>query len=166
MVTVTGSHRAYTSTQPGHSRLDDKRQSPQWAINLFQQAARQASLNAIFGWLGRRDNRLWYLHPSTPTRQIDDRHLEQVRLEQIKGSTSGRCHDFDNQFRPLQSHSQARWLSVAAANGSRELPPVDLIKVDNAYFVVDGHHRISVARALGQTEISANVTAYAIELPQ
>jgi ParB-like chromosome segregation protein Spo0J len=52
------------------------------------------------------------------------------------------------------------------ANRSRDLSPVDLIKVDNAYFVVDGHHRLSVAQALGQTEITANVIDYAIEPPQ
>jgi hypothetical protein len=98
--------------------------------------------------------------------QIGERHREKVRLEQIKGSTSSRCYDFDNQFRPRQSHTQTRWLSVAAAYQRRDLAPVDLIKVDNAYFVVDGHHRLSVAQALGQTEITANVTVYAVEPPQ
>jgi hypothetical protein len=166
MVTVISNHRAYTIAQPEYGRSADKGQNQQWAANLFQQAARQASLHSIISWLRRRDNRLWHLHPSTPTRQIGKRHLEQVRLDQIKGSTSNRCHDFDNQFRPLQSHTQTRWLSVAAAYRSRDLAPVDLIKVDNAYFVVDGHHRLSVAQALGQTEITANVIDYAIEPPQ
>jgi hypothetical protein len=166
MVTVISNHRAYTIAQPEYGRSADKGQNQQWAANLFQQAARQASLHSIISWLRRRDNRLWHLHPSTPTRQIGKRHLEQVRLDQIKGSTSSRCHDFDNQFRPLQSHTQTRWLSVAAAYRSRDLAPVDLIKVDNAYFVVDGHHRLSVAQALGQTEITANVIDYAIEPPQ
>lgn len=166
MVTVISNHRAYTIAQPEYGRSADKGQNQQWAANLFQQAARQASLHSIISWLRRRDNRLWHLHPSTPTRQIGKRHLEQVRLDQIKGSTSSRYHDFDNQFRPLQSHTQTRWLSVAAAYRSRDLAPVDLIKVDNAYFVVDGHHRLSVAQALGQTEITANVIDYAIEPPQ
>jgi hypothetical protein len=166
MITVTGNHRAYTIAQPEHGRSAGKSQNQQWAVNLFQQAARQATLHSIICWLRRRDNRLWYLHPSTPMHQIGERHREQVYLEQIKGSTSSRCHDFDNQFRPLQNHTLARWLSVAMANRSRDLSPVDLIKVDNAYFVVDGHHRLSVAQALGQTEITANVIDYAIEPPQ
>ena len=42
----------------------------------------------------------------------------------------------------------------------RYLEPVELIQVDDSYFVKDGHHRISVARALGQSAIDAEVTIW------
>lgn len=158
--------RTYMITQPGYDFSPSDSQNQQWASQLFQRAAKQAALNALISWLRRRDNRLWYLHPATPIRQVRSCQLEKVNLNQIKGSTSNRSYDFDAQFRPLQSYIQARWVSVAAANRGRDLPPIELIKVDNAYFVVDGHHRLSVAQAFGHTEIAAHVTVYAIKPPQ
>ena len=54
-----------------------------------------------------------------------------------------------------------RWLGVArAALRGEHLPPVDLIRAGDVYYVRDGHHRISVARALGQREIDARVTVW------
>jgi hypothetical protein len=53
----------------------------------------------------------------------------------------------------------ARQLGVA-------LPPVDVIQVEDAYFVRDGHHRVSVARAMGQQEIEAEITAWQVEFPE
>ena len=81
-----------------------------------------------------------------------------VPIGLIRGS-EGRCHDFDAGFRPLRSHTRERWVRIAAARLLRTpLPPVTLTLVGERYFVVDGHHRISVARALGQTEIDAEIT--------
>lgn len=88
-----------------------------------------------------------------------------VPLRQIRGS-EGRYREFDISFRPLQSHSAARWKSIAAARRMGvALPPVELIQVGDVYFVRDGHHRISVARALGQTEIEAKVTVWQVSTP-
>ena len=84
--------------------------------------------------------------------------MRSVAINQILGS-EGRCHDFDAGFRPLRSHSKERWVRIAAARLMRTpLPPVTLTLVGDRYFVLDGHHRISVARALGQTEVDAEVT--------
>jgi hypothetical protein len=84
--------------------------------------------------------------------------IQTIAIDRILGS-DGRCHDFDVGFRPLQSHSRERWLRIAAARLMRmPLPPVSLVQVRDRYFVLDGHHRISVARALGQAEIDAEVT--------
>ena len=69
--------------------------------------------------------------------------------------------DFDAQFRPTQTHSQGRWLSVATARlQGVPLPPVELIQVGDTYFVRDGHHRVSVARALGELDIDAEVRVW------
>jgi hypothetical protein len=58
-------------------------------------------------------------------------------------------------------YDEARWVNIATAILQGEfLPPVDLIRVGETYFVRDGHHRISAARALGQKEIDAVVTTW------
>jgi hypothetical protein len=59
-----------------------------------------------------------------------------------------------------------RWLSVAAARDQgKGLPPVVLVQVGDVYFVRDGHHRIAVARALGQLDIEAQVTVWHVSGP-
>jgi hypothetical protein len=88
-----------------------------------------------------------------------------VPITEIVGSQN-RCGDFDRDFNPLHDHNRARWLRIAAARRrGTPLPPVDLIQVGDLYFVQDGHHRISVARALGQQEIGARVTVWHVSGP-
>jgi len=87
------------------------------------------------------------------------RHLTTalVPLNQIVG-TEGRSKDFDRDFFPLQTHSRERWISVAAARRTGvALPLVELVWARDGYYVRDGHHRISVARAMGQVAIEALV---------
>jgi hypothetical protein len=60
----------------------------------------------------------------------------------------------------------SRWLRVAAARDQgKVLPPVVLVQVGDVYFVRDGHHRISVARALGQLDIEAEATVWHVSGP-
>lgn len=81
-----------------------------------------------------------------------------VPLEAIVG-TIDRGRDFDRRFRPTSGRARGRWEQIAAAARRGEsLPPVDLVRVGEIYFVRDGHHRVSVARALGRTDIDASVT--------
>jgi hypothetical protein len=84
--------------------------------------------------------------------------LKVVPISAIVG-TVDRERDFDRHFRPTSGRVRSRWEQIAAAMRSGEgLPPVDLIKVGEIYFVRDGHHRVSVAWALGHTDIDAYVT--------
>lgn len=84
--------------------------------------------------------------------------LQVVPIRAIRGSEN-RCHDFDQQFRPRQTNTWDRWQSVATAwVRGIDLPPVELVQVGNTFYVRDGHHRISVARALGQRDVDAVVT--------
>jgi hypothetical protein len=86
-----------------------------------------------------------------------------VPVRRIVGS-EGRSNDFDRNFCPLQDHSRGRWLRVAQAfQQGIALPPVSLIQVGDVYFVRDGHHRISVASAMGQMEIEAEVTVWRVD---
>ncbi len=83
-----------------------------------------------------------------------------VPIAQIGGS-EGRAGDFDRDFNPLQDYTRERWLGIAAARErGQALPPVSLAQVGDIYFVKDGHHRISVARALGQKAIEAKVVVW------
>jgi hypothetical protein len=84
-----------------------------------------------------------------------------VPITQIRGS-AGRAGDFDRDFNPLQDHTRERWLGIVAARErGTALPPVSLAQVGDIYFVQDGHHRISVARALGQKAIEAQMVGVA-----
>jgi hypothetical protein len=84
----------------------------------------------------------------------------EVPVHLIRGS-EGRTRDFDADFHPLTEHTCERWLNVALAwlQGT-VLPPVDLVQVGDVFYVRDGHHRVSVARAMGVEYIDALVTAW------
>jgi hypothetical protein len=86
--------------------------------------------------------------------------IRSVPLALIRGS-EGRSHDFDARFNPLRLSNESRWLSVAMARlKGVTLPPVALIQVGDTYYVRDGHHRISVAHALGERDIDAEVLVW------
>jgi hypothetical protein len=86
--------------------------------------------------------------------------IQVVSLSSIIGS-EGKTGDFDMEFHPLKETSRERWVGMAMAYLScLPLPPVQLIQIGDAYFVRDGHHRISVSRAFGQTSIDAEVIAW------
>jgi hypothetical protein len=84
--------------------------------------------------------------------------VEVVALDAIVG-TVDRERDFDRSFRPTSGRVRSRWENIAAAMRRGEpLPPVDLLRIGEIYFVRDGHNRVSVARALGRRDIEAYVT--------
>jgi hypothetical protein len=84
--------------------------------------------------------------------------LRVVPLDQIVGSVD-RGRDFDRRFRPTSGRSRGRWEQIAAAARRGEaFPPIDVVRVGEIYFVRDGHHRVSVARALGRTDVDGYVT--------
>ncbi len=84
--------------------------------------------------------------------------LQVVALETIVGTTD-RLSGFDRQFRPTSGRMRGRWERIAAAMHRGEpMPPILLYRVGEAHFVRDGHHRVSVARALGWRVMDAMVT--------
>lgn len=87
------------------------------------------------------------------------RGLQQVPLDQIVGSV-GRYHDFTRTFLPLVEQDGYRWRRVAELQSETGLPPIELYKVGEAYFVKDGNHRVSVARSFGMETIEAYVWEY------
>ena len=67
---------------------------------------------------------------------------------------------FDARFRPRSEHVRARWERIALAHRTGvSLPPITVLERPDGYYVVDGRHRVSVARALGHRDIEARVTS-------
>jgi hypothetical protein len=91
--------------------------------------------------------------------------LQQIELDKIIGSV-GRYRDFDREFLPLHRDQEQRWRRVYDLNNAfAGLPPIEVFKVSDVYFVRDGNHRVSVARANGLKTIEAQVTEYAAPIP-
>jgi len=89
--------------------------------------------------------------------------LREVPVNLIVGSV-GRYRDFDRQFLPVQRRTRGRWVNIDIAHYEQiPLPPVELYKVGEIYFVKDGNHRVSVARERGQDYVDAYITE--IDLP-
>jgi hypothetical protein len=134
-----------------------------YAEALFAAARRAGRIRRVWAGLHGQSRRLLDLDTVAATGTVGDRYqagTQTVPIRQIRGS-EGRCDDFDRAFRPLKGHAEERWVSVARAQlRGLDLPPVELIRVGEIYFVRDGHHRISVAAALGQQEVDAVVTVW------
>jgi hypothetical protein len=88
-----------------------------------------------------------------------------VPISSIIGS-EGRTADFDMDFHPMSEAARERWVNMAIVYLSRlPLPPIQLIQVGGAYFVRDGHHRISVSHAFGQVAMDAEVIKWKAQPP-
>lgn len=93
------------------------------------------------------------------------RGMKAVPLDRIVGS-EGRYRDFNKQFLPRYEYLRNRWQRVDMAHLSDIiLPPIKLYEVGGVYFVRDGNHRVSVARAQGVREIDAEVVTLETEIP-
>jgi hypothetical protein len=87
-----------------------------------------------------------------------DLGVETIALHSIVGTVDRRRGEFDRSFRPTSAESRTRWERIAAARRRGEpMPPIEVYRVGELHFVVDGHHRVSVARALGDDTIEARV---------
>ena len=83
--------------------------------------------------------------------------MHEVPIDKIVGSM-GRYRDFDRAFLPRQNRTRGRWINIDKAHYADViLPPVELYKMGEVYFVIDGNHRVSVARERGQKDVDAHV---------
>jgi hypothetical protein len=98
-------------------------------------------------------------------RNVVDRGVQEVPLDRVVGTVQ-REREFNRAFLPREEALRGRWREVEdMAEGLRGFPPVELYRVGDAYFVVDGHHRVSVAGALGAPTIEARVKEFATPVP-
>ncbi len=81
-----------------------------------------------------------------------------IDLDSIVGTVDRRRGEFDRDFRPSPG-TRGRWERIAEARKRGEaMPAIDVFRIGDLHFVRDGHHRVSVARALKEKDINANVT--------
>jgi hypothetical protein len=126
----------------------------------FDRALRRARWATLAGWLRGRSsshNRLLVLGGATIIIGAGGREAT-VPIDHIVGSVEPtKC--FDRHFRPTSQLPRTRFERLAAdIYRGRGMEPVDLYQCGDQYYVLDGHHRIAVARALGQRWVLANIT--------
>jgi uncharacterized ParB-like nuclease family protein len=130
------------------------------AENDFSRARLKSFLNRIRSVISGQPTRLLSYDEVRSSLRIGGpiyRGVQTVAVSQIVGSLN-RYHQFDRAFLPTENQMAPRWVSVDRAfYKAVSLPPVLLYKVGQVYFVVDGHHRVSVAREQGQEFIDAEV---------
>lgn len=83
--------------------------------------------------------------------------IQPVPVSQIIGSAD-RTGDFDRDFLPLKPEVKERWQEIERAFPQGDFPPIVVYEVDEAYFVIDGHHRVAVAKHMGVEFIDAEIT--------
>ena len=143
------------------------------AFDTRQQQASRESFNAALrrGFMqdvladlsGRSDNLLSFSEVQQHLRlsePIEDVTLEEIPLAKIVGSV-GRYRDFNRAFLPRAQIDPQRWIRVDSMRRRAELPPIDVFQIGEVYFVRDGNHRVSVARARKDKTIRARV----VEIP-
>jgi hypothetical protein len=130
----------------------------------FLRLRRRQVLSRLAAWLRREPDDVSEILPFDEVVAALGRRGEQrlglriVPLESIVGSVD-RARDFDRWFRPRSGRSRERWERLARAQRRGEaIPPIDVYRVGELHFVRDGHHRVSVAHALGLRAIEAYVT--------
>lgn len=133
----------------------------QRAVEEFRRARRKAALEQLMArFSGQTANLLSYEHVRDAL-QLDETFgrplgLQEIPLSAIVGSV-GRYTDFTRSFLPLHDTMADRWTRVHQATEAKMLP-IDVYKVGDVYFVIDGNHRVSVARERGDQTIQAYVT--------
>ena len=136
----------------------------------FTRARRRALLRGVLARLRKKpaSNELLCFDDQRRVLQANNRRYlgrRVVETQKIVGSV-GRCSEFDRSFLPLRASAAQRWKRIDRAfHRSEDLPPVELYKIGNAYFIADGHHRVSVARYHGVPTVEAEVKEYRIKLP-
>jgi hypothetical protein len=138
------------------------------AARRFEEAHRKALITALMDAIrGRSEEMLSFDEVRARLNVRGQRSIghQVVPLDHIVGS-EGRYGDFDRRFLPRSRALKARWSSVSRAMLEEvNLPPVELYKIGDIYFVRDGNHRVSAAREQGQEFIDAYVTELIVDVP-
>lgn len=139
------------------------------ADTAFSQARRRAFFQKILGFItGHQPGELLSFEQVREKLQVRGQHyigIQTIPIDQIVGST-GRYHEFNRAFLPTQDHIRERWKRIyEVAHGFAGFPPIDVYKIGDAYFVRDGHHRVSVLKELGASTVEAVVTELETPVP-
>jgi len=131
------------------------------ALEDFRRARRQAATSAILRRFKGQPVTLLPFDEVLAHIKSEESHelgLHYITLDAIIGSV-GRYTEFTRDFLPLRGSLRSRWARVKSTFGDmKDMPPIQVYKIGDAYFVMDGNHRVSIARQRGATEIRAFVT--------
>lgn len=137
----------------------------------FQRARRRQVLSELSARLRREPDDVGTTLPFDEVIEVlgrvSERYVgvEPIQVASIVGSV-GKTGDFDRRFRPRSNRIRERWQRIdQAQRQGRSMPPVDVYRVGDLHFVRDGHHRVSVANALGLDLIDASVTDIKTRVP-
>jgi uncharacterized ParB-like nuclease family protein len=146
----------------------NSKEAPQASREIFDAARRRAFVQDILSHLsGRPEELLSFqeVHDQLNLSQPEsDVHLEEIPLQKIVGSV-GRYRDFNRAFLPRGHVDPQRWMRVHRLQSGSSLAPIDVFRVGDVYFVRDGNHRVSVARARGDKTIQARVVDIPVRVP-
>ena len=139
------------------------------ALEDFRNARRAAMIATILAGIRGRENRLLAFEEVRRLLRLDStsnkKYLTEIPLEAIIGSVN-RYQDFTREFLPKKDNTSERWARISQALLLNEsLPPIEVFKVGDVYFVNDGNHRVSVARQVGNKMIQAYVTEIKSRVP-
>jgi hypothetical protein len=139
--------------------------------NDFQRARRRQVLARLAHWLRREPDDVNLVLPFDEVVAALGRRgerrlgLQTIPLDSIVGTVDS-SRDFDRRFRPTSGRVRERWERLALAQRRGEpIPPIDVYRVGDLHFVIDGHHRVSIAMATGAKTIEAYVTEVLTQLP-
>ena len=137
------------------------------AIQDFQSARQRAAVQQILARFTGKSNQLLSYEDvanKLKLRVRTERGIQQIPLDAIVGSV-GRYTDFTRSFLPRQMEDQERWARVKTLmEEGLDVPPIEVYKVGGVYFVIDGNHRVSIARQEGFTSIAARVIEFQTEI--
>jgi hypothetical protein len=133
----------------------------------FSNARQQAFIEEWLSFFTGRPNDLLSFEEVRQNLRLQDssyKGLQNIEVDKIVGSV-GRYRDFTRRFLPKSNTTEERWRRVDAVAHDQGYPPIDVFKVGDVYFVRDGNHRVSVARAHKAETIEAYVIEYKTAVP-
>jgi nucleotide-binding universal stress UspA family protein len=137
------------------------------AVNDFRKARQRAALEVILARLTGKSAELLSFDDVRQKLKAGGsmpRGEQDVPLDAIVGSV-GRYADFTRSFLPRQDSDEARWAQIGSQDDLMALPPIEVYQIGEAYFVLDGNHRVSVARQKGFRYIPAYVYEVQTRVP-
>jgi hypothetical protein len=146
---VAGPH---ATAGTGYPRLDS-------AFDFDRLLERHYAADAVSVLRHRGHSALPLLQDVLPEpRQLRDAGEQFIQVAKIVGSVDGASGLFDKYFRPVSDRAHVRLgrILVAMREG-KSIPPIDVWAWRGEYYVLDGHHRVAAARALGTDYILAHV---------
>jgi nucleotide-binding universal stress UspA family protein len=140
------------------------------AIQDFQSAHLRGKLQGVLARITGKSNELLSYEEIANKLKLQgrvDKGMQTIPVDAIIGSV-GRYTDFTRTFLPRHAKDQQRWANVKAATVDplgQGLQPIEVYKVSDVYFVLDGNHRVSIARQEGWKTIQAHVIEIQTDIP-